>query len=108
VRRSASDTVVTKVMSEFLASRNYQWQCRGMIPLWTGWRSPGFAQDLAESADHGEGTTVVAQWVRNRSSGPGSRAVRDTVVAQVEIQAGPLSVAAVRTTSVSVEIPQTS
>ena len=58
-----------------------------MIPLWTGWRSPGFAQDLAESADHGEGTTVVAQ---------------------VEIQAGPLAVAAARATSVSVEIPQTS
>jgi len=51
---------------------------------------------------------VVAQWVRNSSSGPGSRVVRDTVVAQVEIQAGPLAVAAVRATSVSVEIPQTS
>jgi hypothetical protein len=51
---------------------------------------------------------VVAQWVRNRSSGPGSRVVRDTVVAQVEIQAGPLAVAAARATSVSVEIPQTS
>ena len=54
------------------------------------------------------GTTVVAQWVRNRSSGPGSRVVRDTVVAQVEIQAGPLAVAAARATSFSVEIPQTS
>ena len=87
------------------------------------------AQDLAESADHGEGKTAVAHSVRNRFSGLVSRVVRDTVMAQVEIQAGPhrfvsllsreaadelglepgvLAVAAVKATNVSVEIPKTS
>jgi molybdopterin-binding protein len=85
------------------------------------------AQELAESADHAEGHMVVAQSVRNRFSGLVSRVVRDTVMAQVEIQAGPhrfvsllsreaadelglepgmLVVAAVKSTNVSVEIPQ--
>jgi molybdopterin-binding protein len=85
------------------------------------------AQELAESADHAEGQMVVAQSVRNRFSGLVSRVVRDTVMAQVEIQAGPhrfvsllsreaadelglepgmLVVAAVKATNVSVEIPQ--
>jgi molybdopterin-binding protein len=84
------------------------------------------AQDRAESADHGQGRTVVAQSVRNRFSGLVTRVVRDTVMAQVEIQAGPhrfvsllsreaadelglepgaLVVAAVKATNVSVEIP---
>jgi molybdopterin-binding protein len=85
-----------------------------------------FAQDQAASADHGEPKTVVAQSVRNRFSGLVSRVTRDTVMAQVEIQAGPhrfvsllsreaadelglepgmLAVAAVKATNVSVEIP---
>ena len=85
------------------------------------------AQDLAESAGHREGSVVVAHSVRNRFSGLISRVVRDTVMAQVEIQAGPhrfvsllsreaadelglepgvLAVAAVKSTAVSVEIPQ--
>jgi molybdopterin-binding protein len=85
------------------------------------------AQELAESADHGEDRPVVAQSVRNRFSGLVSRVVRDTVMAQVEIQAGPhrfvsllsreaadelglepgmLAVAAVKATNVSIEIPQ--
>src|SRR5215831_15693570 len=89
-----------------------------------------FAQELAESADHGEDkAVVVAQSARNRFSGLVSRVVRDTVMAQVEIQAGPhrfvsllsreaadelglepgmLAVAAVKATNVSVEIPKTS
>ncbi|HEY2307637.1 MAG TPA: TOBE domain-containing protein [Streptosporangiaceae bacterium] len=88
----------------------------------------GFAQDLAEAANQGEGTIVVAHSVRNRFSGLVSRVVRDTVMAQVEIQAGPhrfvsllsreaadelglepgmLAVAAVKATNVSVEIPRT-
>ncbi len=87
------------------------------------------AQELAESASHGEGRPVVAHSVRNRFSGLVSRVVRDTVMAQVEIQAGPhrfvsllsreaadelglepgmLAVAAVKATNVSVEIPTTS
>ena len=71
----------------------------------------------------------MAPSVPNRLSGLVSRVVRDTVMAQVEIQAGPhrfvsplsreaagglglepgmLAVAAVRATSVSVKIPKTS
>ena len=85
------------------------------------------AQDLAETADHAEGKTVVARSARNRFQGLVTRVVRDTVMAQVEIQAGPyrlvsllsreaadelglepgmLAVAAVKATNVSVEIPQ--
>ena len=87
-----------------------------------------FAQDLAESANHGEGREVVAHSVRNRFSGLVSWVVRDTVMAQVEIQAVPhryvsllsreaadelglepgmLAVASVKATNVSVEIPKT-
>ena len=81
------------------------------------------AQDVAESADHEQGGMVVAHSMRNRFTG---LVTRDTVMAQVEIQAGPhrfvsllgreaadelglqpgmLVVAAVKATSVSVEIP---
>ena len=88
-----------------------------------------FAQDLAESADHAKGRMVVAHSARNRFSGLVSRVVRDTVMAQVEIQAGPhrfvsllsreaadelglepgmLAVAIVKATNVSVEIPRPS
>jgi molybdopterin-binding protein len=84
------------------------------------------AQELAESGDHGEGRAVIAHSVRNRFSGLVTRIVRDTVMAQVEIQAGPhrfvsllsreaadelglepgvLAVAAVKATNVSIEIP---
>ena len=88
-----------------------------------------FAQELAESADHAEDRMVVAHSARNRFSGLVSRVVRDGVMAQVEIQAGPhrfvsllsreaadelglepgvLAVAAVKATNVSVEIPKIS
>ena len=88
-----------------------------------------FAQELAASADHGEGRVVVAHSARNRFSGLVSRVVRDTVMAQVEIQAGPhrfvsllsreaadelglqpgmLAVATDKATNVSVEIPEAS
>lgn len=36
-----SDVAVTKVMSESLALRNYQWQCSRDDPTVDGWRSPG-------------------------------------------------------------------
>ena len=86
------------------------------------------AQELAESGDAVEGRAVVAHSVRNRFTGLVTRVVRDTVMAQVEIQAGPhrfvsllsreaadelglepgvLAVAAVKATNVSVEIPTT-
>ena len=85
------------------------------------------AQDLAEAADHTERKTVVARSARNRFQGLVTRVVRDAVMAQVEIQAGPyrvvsllsreaadelslepgvLAVAIVKATNVSVEIPQ--
>jgi molybdopterin-binding protein len=85
-----------------------------------------FAQELARSADQGEGRVMVAHSARNRFSGLVSRVVRDTVMAQVEIQAGPhrfvsllsreaaddlglepgmLAVATIKATNVSVEIP---
>ena len=87
------------------------------------------AQELAEPTGHGETRMVVAQSVRNRFSGLVTRIVRDTVMAQVDIQAGPhrfvsllsreaadelglepgvLAVAAIKATSVSVEIPKIS
>jgi molybdopterin-binding protein len=86
------------------------------------------AQDLAETPDHGESRTVVARSARNRFQGLVTRVVRDSVMAQVEIQAGPyrvvsllsreaadelgletgmLAVATVKATNVSVEIPKT-
>ena len=85
-----------------------------------------FAQEMAESADPGVQRAVVANSVRNRFTGVVTRVVRDTVMAQVEIQAGPhrfvsllsreaadelglepgvLAVASVKSTNVAVEIP---
>jgi molybdopterin-binding protein len=87
-----------------------------------------FAQVLAQAGDHGKTRAVVAQSVRNRFTGLVTRVVRDTVMAQVEIQAGPhrfvsllsreaadelslepgaLVIAAVKATNVSVELPET-
>src|ERR1700722_17276528 len=87
------------------------------------------AQELAEVADPEQNRVVVASSARSRFSGLISRITRDTVMAQVEIQAGPhrfvsllsreaadelglepgmLVVAAVKATNVSVEIPQSS
>src|SRR5258708_4693783 len=89
----------------------------------------GPAQELAEAADHEQTGAVGASSARNRFSGLISRVTRDTVMAQVEIQAGPhrfvsllsreaadelglepgmLAVAAVKATNVSVEIPKSS
>jgi molybdopterin-binding protein len=112
-----------------------RWADRGRIETFTdasgrlavdGVALARLAQDLAEAADHGEARVVVAHSVRNRFSGLVSRVTRDTVMAQVEIQAGPhrfvsllsreaadelglepgmLAVAAVKSTNVSVEIP---
>jgi molybdopterin-binding protein len=85
------------------------------------------AQELAETADQAEVKGAVSHSIRNRFSGLVCRVVRDTVMAQVEIQAGPhrfvsllsreaadelglepgmLAVAAVKATSVSVEVPK--
>ena len=86
------------------------------------------AEELAADSRSGERRAVVGHSVRNRFTGLVTRVVRDTVMAQVEIQAGPhrfvsllsreaadelglepgvLAVAAVKATNVSVEIPTT-
>ena len=85
-----------------------------------------FARERAESAAYPDDGVVAAQSLRNRFTGLVTRVVRDTVMAQVEIQAGPhrfvsllsreaaddlglepgmLAVAAVKSTNVSVEVP---
>ena len=86
-----------------------------------------FAQERAESAAHPDDAVAARQSLRNRVSGLITRVVRDTVMAQVEIQAGPhrfvsllsreaadelglepgmLAIAAVKSTNVSVEVPR--
>ena len=87
-----------------------------------------FAQELAHDAAQPPSGDVAAASVRNRFTGLVTRVVKDTVMAHVEIQAGPhrfvsllsreaadelglepgvLAVAAVKATNVSVEIPRT-
>ncbi len=86
-----------------------------------------FAQERAEAAPAPDDGAVAAQSLRNRFTGLITRVVRDTVMAQVEIQAGPhrfvsllsreaadelglepgmLAIAAVKSTNVSVEVPR--
>ncbi|TAK70654.1 MAG: helix-turn-helix domain-containing protein [Actinomycetota bacterium] len=84
------------------------------------------AQDVAAEAETLPAASIVGHSVRNRFTGLVTRVVRDTVMAQVEIQSGPhrfvsllsreaadelglepgvLAVAAIKSTNVSVEIP---
>ena len=85
-----------------------------------------FAQQLAAQAPTPEARPVVSESARNRFTGLVTRVVRDTVMAQVDIQSGPhrfvslmsreaaddlglepgvLAVAAVKSTNVVVEVP---
>jgi molybdopterin-binding protein len=85
-----------------------------------------FARERAELAAPADSAPVAAQSVRNRFTGLVTRVIKDTVMAQVEIQAGPhrfvsllsreaadelalapgmLAIAAVKATNVAVEIP---
>ena len=85
------------------------------------------AQELATAADHSDDRAAVGHSARNRFTGLITRVVRDTVMAQVEIQAGPhrfvsllsreaadelglepgmIAVATVKATNVAVDIPQ--
>jgi molybdopterin-binding protein len=85
-----------------------------------------FSEELARSDERSELSPVVRESARNRMRGLVTRVVRDTVMAQVEIQAGPfrivslmsreaadelglepgsLAVAAVKATNVVVEVP---
>ncbi len=87
------------------------------------------AQEIAASGEHPEPGPVVSASARNRFVGLVTRVVRDTVMAQVEIQAGPhrvvslmsreaadelrlepgvLAIAAVKSTNVVVELPENS
>ena len=86
-----------------------------------------FAEELAQDAAQLHTGDIAAASVRNRFTGLVTRVLKDTVMAQVEIQAGPhrfvslmsreaadelglepgvLAVAAVKATNVSVEIPR--
>lgn len=88
-----------------------------------------FAQGLAASVERVQPGPVVRESARNRFAGLVTRVVRDGVMAQVEIQAGPhrvvslmsreaadelglepgaLAVAAVKATNVVVEVPEQS
>ena len=85
-----------------------------------------FSEELNRSDERAEQPPVVRESARNRMRGLVTRVVRDTVMAQVEIQAGPfrivslmsreaadelglepgsLAVAAVKATNVVVEVP---
>lgn len=86
-----------------------------------------FAVELAQTAPHPDDPGIGAQSARNRFTGLVTRVVRDTVMAQVEIQAGPhrvvslvsreavdelglepgvLAVASIKATNVVVELPR--
>lgn len=94
-----------------------------------GARLAQLAQEIAESGEHPEPGPVVSASARNRFVGIVTRVVRDTVMAQVEIQAGPhrvvslmsreaadelqlepgvLAIASVKSTNVVVELPEKS
>ena len=85
------------------------------------------AQELAETGERHDPGPVVSASARNRFVGLVTRVVRDTVMAQVEIQAGPhrvvslmsreaaddlalepgvLAIASVKSTNVVVELPE--
>ena len=63
-----------------------------------------FAQDLAEPADSGEDMAVVAPSVPYRFASPFSREAAD----ELSLPSGMFAVAAVKATSVSIEIPKAS
>jgi molybdopterin-binding protein len=88
---------------------------------------PDLAGFAATRAEEPEDRPIVGQSVRNRLTGIVTRVVRDTVMAQVELQAGPfrlvslmsreaadelalepgvLAVAAIKSTNVIVEVPK--
>lgn len=87
-----------------------------------------FAEDLAASAERDAPRPVVAESARNRFTGLVTKVTRDTVMAQVAVQAGPfrvvslmsreaadelqlepgvLVVASVKSTNVVIEVPAT-
>lgn len=114
-----------------------RWAVNGRLPtvLVQGRRAvPGvelarFAESLAQSGERAEPAPIRAESARNRFPGVVTRVVRDTVMAQVEIQAGPhrvvslmsreaadelelepgsRAVASIKATNVVVEVPTAS
>ncbi len=86
-----------------------------------------FAEELAASAERPKPRTVIGESARNRFTGLVTNVVRDTVMAKVEIQAGPhrivslmsreaadelelkpgvIAIASVKATNVVVEVPE--
>ncbi len=112
-----------------------RWAEAGRVPLGTeagrrviaGADLARLAEELAAQAERPEPRRVVAQSARNQFLGLVTRVLRDTVMAQVDIQAGPhrvvslmsreaadalalepgmIAVASVKATSVVVEVPE--
>ena len=113
-----------------------RWADAGRLPIVTdgsgrqvvdGEALAAFAREQAEAAPRTRTERIVAESARNRFTGLVTRVLRDTVMAQVEIQAGPfrvvslmsreaadaldlqpgvLAVASVKSTNVVVEIPE--
>ena len=86
-----------------------------------------FAEELASTAERPKQRTIIGESARNRFTGLVTNVVRDTVMAQVEIQAGPhrivslmsreaadelqlepggIAIASVKATNVVVEVPE--
>jgi molybdopterin-binding protein len=114
-----------------------RWADAGRIPTLTdsgrrtidGADLARFAEELAATGERRTARAVVSESARNRFTGLVTRVVRDTVMAQVEIQAGPyrivslmsreaadelqlqpgsLAIASVKATNVVVEVPEQS
>ena len=113
-----------------------RWADSGRVPTTTddagrkaisGVELAAFAQELAQQAPRAPKRPVASESARNRLTGLVTRVVRDTVMAQVELQCGPhrivsllrreaadelrlargvLAVAAVKSTNVVVEVPE--
>jgi molybdopterin-binding protein len=112
-----------------------RWAEAGRVPTTTddggrkaveGVELAAFAQELAAQAPRPPARPVASESARNRLTGLVTRVVRDTVMAQVELQCGPhrivslmsreaadelglepgvLAVAAIKSTNVGVEVP---
>jgi molybdopterin-binding protein len=112
-----------------------RWADAGRIPTLTnsgrrtidGADLARFAEELAAAGDRSAIRAVVSESARNRFTGLVTRVVRDTVMAQVELQAGPfrvvslmsreaadelqlqpgsLAIASVKATNVVIEVPE--
>ncbi len=113
-----------------------RWADAGRVPTTTddagrkavdGVALAAFAQELASQAPRPAVRPVASESARNRLTGLVTRVVRDTVMAQVELQCGPhrivslmsreaadelgleagvLAVAAIKSTNVVVEVPE--